>query len=75
MDLRGDDVVWNDAVWWDLEGVSCSLVNLDATGKTRLEGVDLEKRLEDLGVDEDFEVVLSGGIGGRSVFCICEKII
>ena len=41
------------------------------------EVVDLEKRPpEDL--EDDLDVVLSGGIGGRSaslVFCICESII
>ena len=70
VDLRGDDAVW------DLEGVSFSLENLDATDKTLLEGEDLEKRLveDDLDVDEDLDVVLSGGMGGLSAVCICEMI-
>ena len=49
------------------------------TDITLFEGevVDLEKRPEDEGLEEDFDVVLSGGTGGlsASVFCICESTI
>ena len=49
------------------------------TDITLFEGevVDLEKRPKDDGLEEDFDVVLSGGTGGlsASVFCICESTI
>ncbi len=59
--------------------MSWSLWNLDDGDRTRLEElVEEEDEVRENTLDEDFagdlDVVLSGGAGGLSVWCICERM-